>query len=307
VENFTVDWSSLPESIYRTRVVPMQASTGCPHKCTFCNFVKDRRLFSVKPLDKLIGEIKAASKRGAHYISFVDDNFRLGKNDLNSVCRRFIDDDLRIKWMSFIRADTLKDVDFELLRQSGCMEMRLGLESSDSQILNNMNKKVDVYIASEVVKKLLAVGINCTCYFIIGFPGETRDTALNTLEFIKGLEHPELPGMLSWSLYPFMLAPMSPIFESEMRKKYNLEGYMFDWKHSTMTSQKAYELVSEFFLELENSGPIYRGDNLGILLNLTPKQRNDFVTIRHRLSKLALKNQLRETDIIREFSNILPI
>ena len=297
-----VDWKSLPDTIFKSSVISMQASNGCPYRCAFCNFTKDRRQLLVKPIDQLIAELKAASSRGVRYVWFVDDNFRLGSGDLNSVCQRFVDEGLQIHWMSFIRVDTLKNIDFELLRRSGCAEVQLGLESADLQILRNMNKKADSTMYAEIVRKLLAAGISCSCYFIFGFPGETDETAFRTREFIKSIEHPELEGMLSWSLFPFVLSPMSPIYESEMRRRYGLTGYMQNWKHGTMESNQAREHVKKTFLELENSGPIYRGDNLDILLGLTPSQRNKFAAIRHRLSKLSMKRSLEKNDIIQSFT-----
>ena len=302
--NFFVDWKSLPDKIFKSGVVPMQASSGCPYKCAFCNFTKDRRLISIKPIEQLVSELKAVSIRGARYVWFVDDNFRLGNTDLNSICQRFVDEDLQIHWMSFIRADTLKNVDFELLRRSGCSELRLGLESADSQILQNMNKKVDPAIAAEVVRELLAVGINVSCYFVIGFPGETDETVFRSIEFIKGIEYPNLEGIFSWSLYPFMLAPMSPIYEREMREKYELTGYMHNWEHRTMNSIQAREHVKRAFFVLERSGPIYRGDNQQKFLDLTPMQRHQFVTKRHELSKLAVENRLEKQDVIKSFTEV---
>ena len=234
----------------------------------------------------------------------MDDNFRLGNSDLNSVCQHFVDENLQFRWRSFIRADTLKNTDFELLRRSGCSDLQLGLESADSQILRNMNKKTDPAIAAEVVRELLAVGINCSCYFVIGFPGETDETVFRTIEFIKSIEYPNLEGILSWSLYPFMLAPMSPIYESEMREKYGLTGYMHNWEHRTMNSVEARGYVKKAFFALEGSGPIYRGDNQQKLLDLTPMQRHQFVTKRHMFSKLAIENRLEKHDVIRSFTDV---
>ena len=283
----------------------MQASNGCPYACAFCNFSKDRRVTYLKSLDQLITELEAVSSRGVRYVWFVDDNFRLGKGHLSSVCQRFIDEELQIHWMSFIRASTLKNVDPELLQRAGCIEAQLGLESADSQILLNMNKEANPTLYAEVVRKLLAVGINCSCYFIFGFPGETEDTAIRTREFIKSIEHPKLEGSLSWSMFPFILSPMSPIYESEMRKKYGLTGYMQNWKHRTMDSEKAGTLIFQTFLDLENSGPIYRGDNLDMILKLTPHLRNKFVATRQKLSKSAVQNRFEKDDVIDSFTAIL--
>jgi hypothetical protein len=98
---------------------------------------------------------------------------------------------------------------------------------------------------------------------------------------------------------------MSPIFEVEERKKYGLTGYLREWEHKTMNSKRAMEHVSETFLELDNSCPVYRGDNLNILLNLTPRQRKNFLVTRHRLSKAALKSELEKEKIIESFSKAL--
>ncbi|MBW1999438.1 MAG: cobalamin-dependent protein, partial [Deltaproteobacteria bacterium] len=48
-EDYGIDWKVLPDRVFKSGVVPLQASIGCPYKCSFCNFVKDRRLTSIKP------------------------------------------------------------------------------------------------------------------------------------------------------------------------------------------------------------------------------------------------------------------
>ena len=138
--DLTIDWAALPAEILKSGVVPMQASNGCPYHCTFCNFTKDRRLTWVRPTDRIVAEMRAVQERGARYVWFVDDNFRLGKDDLEEVCRRFIDAGLQLKWMTFVRASTLDKVNTDLLRQAGCIEVQLGLESADPVVLKNMKK-----------------------------------------------------------------------------------------------------------------------------------------------------------------------
>jgi len=304
-EHFNIEWDRLPEDFFSTGVIPMQASTGCPNKCAFCNFTKHPKLISLKQTKELISELEAVSLRGIEYVWFVDDNFRLGKTDLTKVCNDIIDVNPGIKWMSFIHVESLRNVDLELLYESGCKELRFGLESADPQILKNMNKKVDPLFASKIIKKLLALGINCSCYFLIGFPGETEETVIKTIDYIKSLEHPNLKGMFTWSIYPFMLAPLSPIYEYASRKKYALTGYMNKWTHQTMSSDQARKHVVKAFASLNKSGPIYRGDNLAMLEKLSSGQRKNFTIIRHNLSKLSLTTQLTENDIISSFRPIL--
>ncbi|MCX5819466.1 MAG: hypothetical protein NT047_06105 [Deltaproteobacteria bacterium] len=119
----TVNWKSMPAEFFKSGIVPMQASYGCPYDCAFCNFMKDRRLMGVKPLDNLIEELKAVERRGARYVWFVDDNFRLGKNDLEKVCRRFLTERINVRWKSFMRVSAMKDLDMDLLKAAGCIEV----------------------------------------------------------------------------------------------------------------------------------------------------------------------------------------
>lgn len=301
-----VDWNILPDDVFNSGVVPIQASKGCPYKCAFCSFVKDRRMIYVKPVERLLAELKTVTSRGARYVWFVDDNFRLGMRDLNLVCRRIIEEGLDLRWMTMIRASALKDADIPLMKESGCMEVQLGLESADPRILAGMNKGADPAVYREVVGRLLAAGINCSCYFIFGFPGETDESAMTTRAFIRELEHPELEGFLTWSLFPFCLYPMSPVYEPSVRLQHGLEGHLRRWRHATMDCERAMYHVREAFMELDRSAPVYRGDNLDMLYLLTPSERKRFLAGRHRISKASIKRPHTRQELLRDFSAILP-
>jgi p-methyltransferase len=305
-EDFAIDWMALPDTIFKSGVVPMQASNGCPYHCAFCNFTKDRRLTWVKPTDQIVAEMKAVQERGARYVWFVDDNFRLGRDDLEAVCRRFIDERLAVKWMTFVRASTLDHVDTDLLRQAGCIEVQLGLESADPVVLKNMNKQASPDLYRRVLKKLLGSGINCSCYFIFGFPGETEQSAQRTRDFIKAYDGQDYPGNLCWSMFPFTLIPLSPVYETGARRKYGISGYLHKWQHATMNSDQAREQLFKTFMEMEDSGPIYRGDNQEILRRLGSSGRKKFEAMRHKLSKRSLAGDLKKDTILQSFRQVLP-
>ena len=280
---------------------------GCPFRCAFCNFTKDRRLMFIKDLERLVSELKAVSERGVRFVRFTDDNFRHGKGDLNTLCRRLMGEDISVKWMTMVRANALEKVDCELLKESGCIEVLLGLESADPQILTNMNKKASPRLYARVVKRLLSAGIDVSCYFLFGFPGETAETVQRTLDFIGSIEYPELPGTLSWVLFPFSLAPLSPVYEPEMRRKYGLTGYMDRWQHHTMMSHEVMGHIRGIAGALEDSCPMYRNDNLQMLHdNLMPAERKRLFLNRHRLSKQAIHTDLKKAQIFDAFSFAFP-
>ncbi len=297
--NSSIQWNSLPEKIFRPGVIPLQTSKGCPFRCAFCNFTKDRRLMFIKSLDRLTEELRTVSERGIRFVRFTDDNFRHGKDNLNIFADRMIRESISVKWMTMVRASALQRVDFQRLKAAGCIEVLLGLESADPQLLANMNKKASPELYAEVVTQLLAAGIDVSCYFIFGFPGETDHSVQRTLDFIRSIESPKLPGTLSWALFPFGLAPLSPVYEPEMRNKYGLTGYMDQWRHSTMTSKEVMGHIERIYGALDHSCPMYRNDNLKMLHDdLSPAQRKRFFLTRHTLSKQALKNTLKKDEIM---------
>ena len=300
-----VDWDILPDYVFDAGVMPMQASGGCFHKCAFCTFRKDSRMIFIKPVENLVDEMKAVAKRGIRYVRFIDDNFRLEHRDLNSFCEQAVAEGTPIQWMTMIKLSALENTDLDLLRRAGCFEVALGLESTDQQVLRNMNKKAEPEKYGAVIRRLLAAGINCSCYFLFGFPGETDETALRTLEFIRSVQHPELPGILSWNLYTLIVAPLSPVYGPEMRKKHGITGYMDQWKHNTMDRQQANAFVQKAYYELDHSGPIFRGDNLDLFSRLAPFKRKELFITRYRLAKKAAKGRLKDGEAIGEFRKIL--
>jgi anaerobic magnesium-protoporphyrin IX monomethyl ester cyclase len=290
----TVNWERMPKEFFASGVVPMQASYGCPYNCAFCNFMKDKRMMGLKPWGNLFSELKTVQEKGAKYIWFVDDNFRLGKPDLTQVCQKMIEQGIHVKWKSFIRPSALEEIDMDMLKAAGCLEVQFGLESADPVLLKKMNKgtKPDRY--ARVIEKILKADINCSCYFLFGFPGETKGTVSRTIEFIKSIEFPELAGCIYFSMFPFIVAPLSPISNPKMASEVGLKGSMYQWTHDTMNYKEAMKYAVNAFFQLETSGVNYPGDNLDMLYGLDLGGKKTFVALRHQLAKAALKGSVQE-------------
>jgi hypothetical protein len=111
-----------------------------------------------------------------------------------------------------------------------------------------------------------------------------------TIAFIKRLEEHDGPGLFCWSLYPFLLAPFSPVYDN--RADYGLEGYFHRWQHQTMDSDTVKKYLLKAFMALDRSSPIYRGDNLDQISSLLPPQRKAFLATRHQLEKLSAAGNL---------------
>ena len=92
-----------------------------------------------------------------------------------------------VPWYGFVRFEPqLTDPDFcRELKQSGCSMLKLGLESGDQQILDTMNKGIDLKRVQKILNNLQAVGISTYVYLLFGTPAETIESAEKTLNFVK--------------------------------------------------------------------------------------------------------------------------
>jgi anaerobic magnesium-protoporphyrin IX monomethyl ester cyclase len=279
-----VNWSDVPDE-YLYPIFPVRGSRGCPYKCAYCNFCNGRK-FRLKDADIIAKEVSSLIDTGkVRMIRFTDDNLFLTRKHVEENCRKLIATGREFKWNSFIRASSITKDNVQLLKESGCVLTQIGMESGSRKILQGMNKKDTPEHYLEVIELLNSHGISTQLYFIVGFPGETEKTMQETINMINRFYH-EGPAINTIMVFPFVLAPLAPIYMPEYREKYNLSGYMTNWTHATMDFQRAYQLAQQFYLQVENIHPFY-----GI---------EEFVTVEIvKLKKVAqLRSRIRRAEIL---------
>jgi magnesium-protoporphyrin IX monomethyl ester (oxidative) cyclase len=192
-------------------------SRGCPFDCKFCSI---HCLWGYKwrphSAERVINEIKhLIDTYGVEEIAFDDDNMILDRKRFIKICKGITP--FGIKWCTpnGIKADAL---DFELLKimkKSGCYSLNLAIEHSDSYILNRvMNKKLNLKRVRKAVNYCKRLGIHTVGYFVIGMPGETRETINKTIEFVKNLQ---LDDIIVTIATPY---PGSKLYEECLEKRY---------------------------------------------------------------------------------------
>src|SRR5262249_16874448 len=129
-------------------------------------------------------------------------------------------------WFSFFRCSNADDEAFDLMAESGCKGVFLGIESGDQRILKNMNKFADVGRYRYSIRRLNERGIITFATIIVGFPGETTESVRNTTNFLQETS----PMFYRLELYyHYTNVPIHK--EAE---KYGIRGTGYSWKHNTM-------------------------------------------------------------------------
>jgi anaerobic magnesium-protoporphyrin IX monomethyl ester cyclase len=165
-------------------------SRGCPHRCIFCTTrIYFGRTLRLRSIENVIEEIKeCVEKHKINHICFWDDTFNVNINRAKELCRRIIEEGLRIRWFCLSRVDK---VDYELLKlmkESGCYNIQFGVESASQKILDNIKKDITISQIEYAFKASKVLGIETTAFFMIGNPGETRETIEKTIEFSRKLD-----------------------------------------------------------------------------------------------------------------------
>jgi len=205
------DLEGLPLDRYFTPelVLTIQASKGCYWgQCTFCD-TDFGVAIDTKNLDRLVAEIRHLRDRyGVRHFQFVDEAIR--PVYMRRMARRFLDEQLDIRWFCNGRLEKAFDPPLmRLLAESGLRMVLWGFESGSARLLDLMKKGIDAEGRYQVLEASGDAGIWNFAYIFFGFPTETREEAIATIDAI--CDHPDL--IHSYGRSVFTLGKQSPLFQ----------------------------------------------------------------------------------------------
>ena len=230
--------------------IPLRTSIGCPYRCKFCDFYQLYPSIFLRSRESLLQELNLAKNRlgqNQAVIHVSDDNVFITKKRLHEVCGAIADSGLN-HWIGFMRGGEYTDEEMEAIKRSGLMMGKIGVESGDQGQLDRMNKKQKIDKVKRGIEQLDANGIGVLMTFVVGFPGENRQTLHNTASFLNKLSLTNLS--VGYQVYPLVIFPLSELAEPSERKKWKIEGHMDKWSHYTMNSDEAKQACYDLFREV---------------------------------------------------------
>lgn len=178
-------------------VLPYSASNGCYwNKCSFCPEQAENNPYVPVPVDTAIDDLNGLTAQSRPVLVHLLDNAIS-----TSLLKKMAAHPPGVPWYGFARISRLlTDIDFCMdLKKSGCVMLKLGLESGDQGVLDRMRKGIDIETASLALKTLKKAGIATYVYLLFGTPAETLPAARNTLEFV--VRHKDEIGFLNVALF----------------------------------------------------------------------------------------------------------
>lgn len=218
-----IDIKSYKYEIDGRPATSVMTSRGCPYNCAFC--CKSTGKVVLHPAEMVIKELEELHDMyGYDGFQFFDDIFIADRHRLYHILDAI--QPWGIKWRGFVRADMLVKGNIEMvekMRDSGCVEVGMGIESGSGTILKTIGKGETIGTIKHAIRLLQKYKIRVKGFFIVGLPGESHETIAETSHFVHDMQ---LDGA-DFSIYtPYK---GSPIYEH--KEKFDIGWNRLDLEH----------------------------------------------------------------------------
>lgn len=188
-------WDLLPDfryyspnlsSLRRLPAACLVTSRGCYKGCIFCDksvFGNSTRSHSPKYIIEAVSYLH--NNYNVKEIVFKDPDFAFSKNRVMQICKLLKAEGLRIGWSCMLRADSIDKEILSEMRNAGCWQVCIGIESGSQKVLDSLKKCIKLEMIESAINLLNKYKFNIIGFFMIGSPHETEHTIWETRRFIR--------------------------------------------------------------------------------------------------------------------------
>ncbi|MFH0904353.1 MAG: PqqD family peptide modification chaperone [Methanobacteriota archaeon] len=238
-------------------VLPVLSSRGCYwRRCTFCDHSFGYSgHYRHRDVDLLYNDLKNLKTRyKTQFFTFQDEG--ISSKLLGALSEKIIENNLDISWLADSRFEPAFSAQLsKKIAYAGCRMLYFGLESANERILKCMDKGIKKEIVLNICKYTTDAGIWTHLFLIFGFPTETRDEAMETMDFI--LQNANMINSMSFG--SFQLTKHSKVYEnpamfgvSKIKEDENIDLSLW-YDHETscgMSKKETDEMIQEFYRKL---------------------------------------------------------
>lgn len=189
-------------------VLYLATSRGCVYWCEFCTTVRMHgRKYRIRSPKSVVDELEFLHKTyNVVNFTFCDDAFTVDQTRTEELCKDIVSRGLKIKWNCGTRVDMLTKELLVKMKEAGCISVWFGVESGSQQVLDAMKKGITPELTVKVFGWVREVGLKPVPNVILGFPGETKESAWKTIKFVEKI-NPDDVGFYNVAT-PFPGTPM---------------------------------------------------------------------------------------------------
>jgi anaerobic magnesium-protoporphyrin IX monomethyl ester cyclase len=172
---------------WKDATTPLMSTRGCPFRCDFCHKSVFGDLFSARPVESVVAEMREIAELGYDHIWMSDDLFTLNYKRTMELAEAIEKAQLPLTWECLSRVTHVDQALFEQMQRAGCKRIFFGIESGDANVLKEMKKGITPDQARAAVEACVAAGIKAAGFFMVGYLGETTDSLIRSINFSSSL------------------------------------------------------------------------------------------------------------------------
>jgi radical SAM superfamily enzyme YgiQ (UPF0313 family) len=189
-------------------ILYLATSRGCVYWCEFCATVRMHgRKYRMRSPENVVDELEYLHKTfNVKKFTFCDDAFTVDQSRTEKLCSEIMRRGLKIEWNCGTRVDMITKELLLKMKEAGCISVWFGVESGSQKVLDCMNKGISTEQTLRSLSWVREVGLKPVPNVILGFPGETKETAWETIKFVERIS-PDDVGFYNVAT-PFPGTPM---------------------------------------------------------------------------------------------------
>jgi anaerobic magnesium-protoporphyrin IX monomethyl ester cyclase len=190
-------------------------SRGCPNNCVFCSIkLHMGQCYRSHSPEYVMKLIHYYINNGITNFHFEDDNLTLDNQRFEKLLDCIIKEKLRIRWdtPNGVRVDSLNYDLLKKIKQSGCAQLVIAIESGNQRVLDEIiHKKIKLESAIQIAKYCKELKIPLEAFYVIGFPGEKISEMLETINFALRLYS-------DYEVAPYLMVA-TPLYGTDLYEK----------------------------------------------------------------------------------------
>ena len=193
------------------------SSRGCPSKCFYCMYsqVMFGKRYRKRSAKNLFDECVYITKEfpNVREILIDDDNFSVDQENVQEFCKLMIENKIKLKWVVECRVNLTYET-MVLMKKAGCRLVVVGYESGSQKVLDGMHKGITIEQSRKFNDAAKKAGMRIHGCFMVGNPGENKETMMETLNFAKSLR------MDTAQFFPLIVYPGTEAWDWAQRNNY---------------------------------------------------------------------------------------
>ncbi|MDD5144812.1 MAG: radical SAM protein [Candidatus Pacebacteria bacterium] len=218
---------------------------GCPNRCVFCSSAAYWKRVRARSPENVVAELEWLKKEyNIKYINFLDDTIILNGERMAKICSLMLEKKININWSCYARVTYITPELVALMKKAGCRFINFGVESGNQDILKRIQKNITLDEVRRAIKTVKKAGLKVMCDFMVGLPGDTRETVQQTIDFAKELS----PNFAFFSITtPF---PGTGLYEDLRREGLVEGGYI--WQNMSLHERTNFHTPTLSNQDLQN-------------------------------------------------------